>query len=290
MNANAGRGVARLEEFGDFRGHRARHHAGAEFDHVDFQALAPGGRGEFQSDEAGADHDDALAGSDPVPQGLAFVEGAQIAHALQIGVGNVEQAIARAGRQHQMAVVEGGTGAEQQFMRPAVDRHRSVGNQVDLLVGKEFFRPEHQAVRPAGSLQIGLGQRRPLVWQMALVVQKRDTLGKAVLAQRGRNLKAGMSGADDDNRSLHDRPLQNRSLRHRDNPIAGAQELPMSSPLTADVGFRLVRAALVSASRTMGTPIRPQGLATRKGVPPGREDKAASCGRVRDCLPRASAI
>jgi hypothetical protein len=26
-------------------------------------------------------------------------------------------------------------------------------------------------------------------------------------------------------------------LRHRDNPIAGAQELPMSSPLTADVGL-----------------------------------------------------
>ena len=126
MNANAGRGVARLEEFGDFRGHRARHHAGAEFDHVDFQALAPGGRGEFQSDEAGADHDDALAGSDPVPQRLAFVEGAQIAHALQIGVGNVEQAIARAGRQHQMTVVEEGTGAEQQFMRPrSIDTARS---------------------------------------------------------------------------------------------------------------------------------------------------------------------
>jgi hypothetical protein len=83
-----------------------------------------------------------------------------------------------------------------------------------------------------------------------------------------------MSGADNDDRPLRDRPLHNRSLRHRDNPIAGAQELPMSSPLTADVGFRLVRAALVSASRTMGTPIRPQRLATRKGGP-------APEGRIR---------
>src|SRR5882757_2327585 len=83
---------------------------------------------------------------------------------------------------------------------------------------------------------------------MALVVQKRDALGKAVLAQRGGDLKAGMAGAHDQNRSLH-----NRSLRHRDNPISGAQESPMSSPLTADVGLlAFVRAALVSASRTMG--------------------------------------
>jgi hypothetical protein len=32
---------------------------------------------------------------------------------------------------------------------------------------------------------------------MALIVQERDALGKAVLAQRGRNLKAGMAGAHD---------------------------------------------------------------------------------------------
>ena len=51
----------RLKEFRDFRGHRARHHARAEFDHVDFKALGARGRGEFQADEAGADHDDALA-------------------------------------------------------------------------------------------------------------------------------------------------------------------------------------------------------------------------------------
>jgi hypothetical protein len=49
---------------------------------------------------------------------------------------------------------------------------------------------------------------------MSLVVQKRDALGKTMLAQRGGNLKAGMAGADN----------YYRSLRHRDTPIAGAQE------------------------------------------------------------------
>ena len=103
----------RLKEFRDFRGHRARHHARAEFDHVDFKAFGARGGGKFQSDEAGADHDDALTGRDPVPQRLAFVERPQIPHAVEIGVGNIEQAIARAGRQHQMAVVERGAGGEQ---------------------------------------------------------------------------------------------------------------------------------------------------------------------------------
>ena len=45
-------------------------------------------------------------GRDLVPQGLAFVERPQVAHAVEIGVGDVKQAIARAGRQHQMAVIE----------------------------------------------------------------------------------------------------------------------------------------------------------------------------------------
>ena len=48
-----------LKEFRDFRGHRARHHARTEFDDVDLKALGARGRGEFQPDEASADHDDA---------------------------------------------------------------------------------------------------------------------------------------------------------------------------------------------------------------------------------------
>jgi hypothetical protein len=129
----------------------------------------------------------------------------------------------------------------------------AIRNQIDLLIVVEFLRPEHQAVRPAGPLQIGLGERRPLVRQMPLIVQKRDGFGKAMLAKRGRNLEAGMSGADDDNRSLRGRSLLNRSWRHRYNPTVCAQELPMSSPLTVDFGLLASRgAALVSASPNDG--------------------------------------
>ena len=56
----------RLKVLRDFRRHRARHHPRRELDDVDFEALGPRGRGEFQADESGADHDDALARSDVV--------------------------------------------------------------------------------------------------------------------------------------------------------------------------------------------------------------------------------
>jgi hypothetical protein len=150
MNPDAGRGVPRLKIFRDFRGHRARHHPRRELDDVDFETLGPGGRGEFQADESGTDHDDALPWGDIVPQRLAFVERPQVAHALEIGVGNIEQAIARAGRQHQVAVIERVARGKQHLARGAIDRHRAIGDQVDVLVGIEFFRAEHQAVGSAG--------------------------------------------------------------------------------------------------------------------------------------------
>src|ERR1700730_5900220 len=89
MDANSCRGVAFLKELRDFRGHRARHDAGAEFDHIDLEALRPGGGGEFEADESRTDHDDALTRRDPLPQRLAFVENAQVAHLFEIGIGDI---------------------------------------------------------------------------------------------------------------------------------------------------------------------------------------------------------
>src|SRR3954470_9239885 len=92
---------------------------------------------------------------------------------------------------------------------------------------------------------------------MALVVDQCNPLGKAVLAQRGRELEPRMAGADDDD----------RSLRHRDNPTASAQEFPMSSPHLCRFWLaRLTRAALVSAFPAMAGPIWPHGSAMRKSI------------------------
>src|SRR5690242_6731480 len=56
---------------------------------------------------------------------------------------------------------------------------------------------------------------------MPFVVDENDALGKAVLAQRHRELKAGVSRAGD----------HHRSRTHRPRPFERAQEIPTSSPL-----------------------------------------------------------
>src|SRR6187431_410873 len=74
MDTDTGRAVPLLEILRDLRGHRARHDAGAEFDHIHLQALGPRGGSEFQPNEAGADHDDAPARGNPLAQYFALVE------------------------------------------------------------------------------------------------------------------------------------------------------------------------------------------------------------------------
>ena len=216
MNANACRGVTILKVLRDFRGYRARHHPRAEFDHIDLKALGPRGGGEFQPDEARADHDDMPAGGDPLPQRLAVVERPQITHVRQIGIGNVQQPIARAGRQHQMPVIQRRARGEQQPARGAIDRDRAIADQLDVLIAIKLVGPEHQTVRPAFALEIGLGQRRPLIWQMRLVVDQTDALAEAMLAQRCSELKTRMTGADDQNCSLRHGVRPNRR-KSRDN-------------------------------------------------------------------------
>jgi len=144
-----------------------------------------------------------FARRESLPHILAVIEDAQIAHIRQVGVGNIEQAVTRAGRQHQVAVVEGSARRELQFARGTVNRNSMIGDQVDVLVCIEFCRPEHQAVRPAGAFQVSLGQWRPLIGQMRLVIDQIDGLLEARLSQRRRELKARMAGADDDNGSCH---------------------------------------------------------------------------------------
>ena len=145
-----------LKIFRDFGGDRARHHADGEFDHVHLEPLCPRGGREFEADKTGADDDDALPRRNPVPQRFALIQRAQVSHRFEIGIWNIEQAVARAGRQHEMAVIERRAGGERDLARRAVDRNGAVDDQIDFLVVIEFFRPEHQGVRPAGSLQIGL--------------------------------------------------------------------------------------------------------------------------------------
>src|SRR5882724_12892717 len=101
-----------------------------------------------------------------------------------------------------MPIIERRAGCEREPAGTAIDRSGAVGNQLDLLLAIEFVGAEHQAVRTTLALEIGFGQRRPLIGQMRLVVEQADALGKTMLPQRCRDLEARVTGADDQNCSL----------------------------------------------------------------------------------------
>src|ERR1700722_1261325 len=199
VDADAGRGVSRLKIIRDLRGDGARHHPRAEFDHVDLKTLGAGGRGKFEADESGADHRDVSRDADPLAQRLALVEDAQVFDIGEVGVRQVEQAIARAGREHQMAIIKKAPRGEQQPVGGAIDKGGAVADQFDVLVAIEFVGTEHQAVWTPPAPQIRLGQRRPLIGQMRLVVDQADAFAKPMLAQGDGNLETGGGGGDDQN-------------------------------------------------------------------------------------------
>ena len=95
--------------------------------------------------------------------------------------------------------------AKSQAALPAIDRrHRVAVDQVDLLLGVKLGRPQPQIIDPGLTGEVGFRQRRALVGQNRLVADQHDAAGKALLAQRRRDLETGLAGADDgDDRSRH---------------------------------------------------------------------------------------
>src|SRR5258705_4028362 len=96
---------------------------------------------------------------------------------------------------------------------------------------------------------------------MALVIDQRDTLAKAILPKRRSDLKARMPCADD----------HYRSLGHRNNPTESAQGTPMSSPFSPN----LVLARLTLSGGARGRTRRmgafwPHGLRRLMRLPTAR--------------------
>ena len=180
VNADAGLAMPRLKILRDLRRHRARHHARGELEHVDLEPLDPRGGREFEADEAGADHHDARLRRHDLSQRLALVEDAQIFHVGQIRIGQIEQPVARAGRQHEVAVRQRLAGCEHAPCAPR-DRSTRRGPRSARWSGPGRISPAGTSGSPARPepLMIGLGQRRPLIGQMRLVVDQADAVRKS---------------------------------------------------------------------------------------------------------------
>ena len=70
------------------------------------------------------------------------------------------------------------------------------------MVAVERLRPHQQQVEADLAVEIILRQRRALVRQHRLVADQHDGAVEPGLAQRGGQLKTGMAGADDDDRTV----------------------------------------------------------------------------------------
>ncbi len=164
-----------LEEFGDFGRHRACHHPRRQLKHIDLEPLGACGRGEFETDEARADHHHALARYEALPQGLAFVERAQVPaplrdwHSGYRSAGCARRWPARgahihARRRTRIAIFRAARSIA--TARPSIS---SIFWSRVKLVGAK-----HQAVAAALALQIGLRQRRPLIWQVTFIIDQAE--------------------------------------------------------------------------------------------------------------------
>ena len=102
----------------------------------------------------------------------------------------------------------GAAGAELDPPPGEVDARRLHAEpEVDLLFAIELLGAQRQAGAVHRALEERLRQRRTLVGQVGLARQQDDRIVRAFLAQTGRGLDAGVTGADDDNRAArHERP------------------------------------------------------------------------------------
>ena len=186
----------------EFRGHRtydAAHHPVGQFEDPDRLALTARDRREFEADKAGADDHDMLGGGEPLAQLVGFSEVAQITDAVELDPRQRRDAIACAGRQHEVVVAELFARGEAQLPPGAVDLGRPRARQVvDAVIAIERLRPHQQQIEADLALEVILGEGRALIGQHRLLTEQHDRAVETALAQRGGELKPGMPGPDDD--------------------------------------------------------------------------------------------
>ena len=183
----------------DGTGH-PREHAGGGFEDGDAEAALPQGRGDFEADETGAD-DGCVSG---LGEGLAEAVGVgggpegEDAGVLDSGDGG--SAVRRAGGEHQrvvgQAVVADVDGLV--FAIDQVDRFAQPQGDAVLLVERLGTDPAWRGRRVGpGSLEVGLGQRRPVVERPRLVADDGDIAELMVRTEAVAELGGGVACADD---------------------------------------------------------------------------------------------
>jgi len=105
------------------------------------------GRGDFASNESGANHHDALRCLEPRTEHLAFVQRSQIPDPVIIRIRNVNPAIPGPSRKNKVVVVQPTRRRKLDSMTLPVNRNNMLCDKIDPLVLKEFLGSERDRKR-----------------------------------------------------------------------------------------------------------------------------------------------
>ncbi len=131
-------------------------------------------------------------------QAVCIGQAAQAEHAAQLHSRDGGHAVARAGGQDQVVVVESVATVEKQLVALQIQRRDAALNSRDAVFVKVFGRAKPQCCHADLAQQIGLGERRALVRNAGLVSDEGDRPVKPFLPQRCSHLIPGLAGADND--------------------------------------------------------------------------------------------
>ncbi len=199
-----------LEEVRKLLAGHPRQHPGRQLDDGRLCAKRPGRGGGFQADIAPTDDQEPFARLHHRLQPIGVGEVAKLVQVVRPGAGKAQLAVHRSRRENQLVVSR---------LAPAVQPHQPLGSvdrlrprpeaQGDGLLAIEAVRLQLQVIEVGLALEIGLGERRPLIRRGRLLADKGDRAGMAPLPEQGRGRPAGVASAHDHYpRGLVHRPLR----------------------------------------------------------------------------------
>jgi hypothetical protein len=157
-------------------------------------ALARRGGG-LGADPAGPDHDERAAVLQPLTQGVAVLDAAQVQDAIELAAGDRKGAWLGPGGEQQPVVAQPLAVVERQLARRGVQAHRRATEaKLDVVLGVVAHGVDVDLLAVDLAAQVVLGQRRSLVRALLLGADEQPAPVKAFGAQ---GLGAGQAGADD---------------------------------------------------------------------------------------------
>ncbi len=122
------------EQLGHGPGNRASHRAIGDLEHVHLHALGGGDRGEFEADETGPDDDRVAHRGQARSKRIRIGEGAQTEDPGETRARDVGNAVAGAGRDHQVVIGQLGARGQANLMTGAIDRHDAIVQSPDPML------------------------------------------------------------------------------------------------------------------------------------------------------------